>query len=116
MFKEIGEYLIEFSVLNPIKLMIVSSEDQTYKNLNIENHRFDKNTFFKLLNVADAGLYALDDSIATRGKMAMKILDYAGTGLPILATKYGVSPYLKDKKTCYFVLLRRNDSKSRQIK
>ena len=102
MLREIGEYLIEFSILNPIKLILVSSEDQTYKNLNIENHRFDKNTFFKLLNTADVGLYALDDSIATRGKMAMKILDYAGTGLPILATKYGVSPHLDDKKNVLF--------------
>ncbi|MDA9160910.1 glycosyltransferase [Crocinitomicaceae bacterium] len=102
MFREIGEYLIEFSILNPIKLILVSSEDQTYKNLNIENYRFDKNTFFKLLNTADVGLYALDDSIATRGKMAMKVLDYAGTGLPILATKYGVSPHLDNKKNVLY--------------
>lgn len=98
MLKEIGDYLIEYSRLNPIKLILVSSEDQTYKNLIVENHRFDNNTFFKLLNSSDIGLYALDDSVATRGKMAMKVLDYAGTGLPILATKYGVSPHLDNKK------------------
>ena len=102
MLKEIGDYLIEYSRLNPIKLILVSSEDQTYKNLIVENHRFDNNTFFKLLNSSDIGLYALDDSVATRGKMAMKVLDYAGTGLPILATKYGVSPHLDNKKNVLF--------------
>jgi glycosyltransferase involved in cell wall biosynthesis len=80
----------------------VSSQDQTYKKLNVENHRFDETTFFKLLNASDIGLYALDDSVATRGKMAMKVLDYAGTGLPILATRYGVSPHLIDENNVLF--------------
>ena len=49
MLKEIGEYLLEYSRLKPIKLILVSSENQTYKGLIIENHRFDNNTFFKVL-------------------------------------------------------------------
>jgi glycosyltransferase involved in cell wall biosynthesis len=102
MLKEIGDYLLEFSTVNPIKLILVSSQDQTYKNLNVENHRFDENTFFKLLNTSDIGLYALDDSVSTRGKMAMKVLDYAGTGLPILATRYGLSPHLIDENNVLF--------------
>ena len=102
MLKEIGDFLVDFSKGNKIKLVLVSSEYQSFKNLDIEHHLFNENTFFKLLKSSDVGIYALDDSVVTRGKMAMKILDYAGSGLPILATEYGVSPHLIDKKNVIF--------------
>jgi len=94
MLGQIGQYLVKISKTVKIKLIVVSSEPAIFPGLDIKQHAFNENTFFKLLNSADAGIYALKDSIATRGKMAMKIMDYSGTGLPILATKYGVSPHL----------------------
>ena len=102
MLKEVGDFLVECSKHIKIKLILVSSENQSFQDLNIEHHLFDEGTFFKLLNSSDLGVYALDDSVITRGKMAMKILDYSGTGLPILATKYGVSPHLIDKQNVLF--------------
>ena len=102
MIHVIGEYLVEFSKKVNLKLVLVSSEPQVYDGLNIEHHYFEDATFFKLLQSSDIGIYALDDSIATRGKMAMKILDYSGAALPILATRYGVSPHLDDKKNVLF--------------
>lgn len=102
MLKTIGAYLVECSKDLRIKIILVSSENQTVSGLDIEHHLFNENTFFKLLNSSDVGIYALDDSIVTRGKMAMKILDYSGSGLPILATKYGVSPHLIDEKNVLF--------------
>jgi len=94
MLGQIGQSLVKVSKTVKIKLIVVSSELPIFTGLDIKQHEFNENTFFKLLNSADAGIYALKDSTATRGKMAMKILDYSGTGLPILATKYGVSPHL----------------------
>ena len=94
MLHVIGEYLVEFSKKVKVKLVLVSSESKVYDGLNIEHHYFEDATFFKLLQSSDIGIYALDDTISTRGKMAMKILDYSGTALPILATRYGVSPHL----------------------
>lgn len=102
MLKTIGAYLVECSKDLRIKLILVSSENQSVSGLNIEHHLFNENTFFKLLNSSDIGIYALDDSVITRGKMAMKILDYSGSGLPILATKHGVSPHLIDEKNVLF--------------
>jgi len=102
MLKQIGSYLVEFSNHHKMKLILVSSRPQLHDGIIIEHHYFKESTFFELLNSTDVGIYALDDSVATRGKMAMKILDYAGTGLPILATKYGVSPHLIDNENVFF--------------
>ena len=102
MLHVIGEYLVEFSKKVNLKLVLVSSEPQVYDGLNIEHHYFEDATFFKLLQSSDIGIYALDDTISTRGKMAMKILDYSGAALPILATRYGVSPHLSDHENVLF--------------
>ena len=39
----------------------------------------------------------------SKGKMAMKVLDYMSTGLPTLVTPTGLSPFCIDKNTlfCY---------------
>ncbi len=102
MLSVIGDYLVEFSKKVKIKLVLVSSEPKVYDGLNIEHHYFEDATFFKLLQSSDIGIYALDDTISTRGKMAMKILDYSGTALPILATRYGVSPHLSHNENVLF--------------
>ena len=102
MLHVIGEYLVEFSKKVNLKLVLVSSEPKVYDGLTIEHHYFEDTTFFKLLQSSDIGIYALDDTIATRGKMAMKILDYSASALPILATRYGVSPHLNDHENVLF--------------
>lgn len=102
MLHVIGEYLVEFSKRVNLTLVLVSSEPKVYDGLNIEHHYFENATFFKLLQTSDIGIYALDDTISTRGKMAMKVLDYSATALPILATRYGVSPHLIDNENVLF--------------
>lgn len=102
MLNEIGPFLLNSLNSIRLKLVIVSAEKPNYPGLEIIHFKFNEETFFELLNSCDAGIYALKDSVATRGKMAMKVLDYAATGLPIIATRYGVSPHLNHGENVFF--------------
>ena len=102
MLEEIGAFLVECGKHLKLKLIVVSSICPTFKGLYIEHHLYDDNTFFNLLESSDLGIYALDNSVISKGKMAMKILDYGAAGLPILATKYGVSSHLKNNENVIF--------------
>ncbi len=102
MLNEVGPYLLKSLNSIKLKLVIVSSNKPKYDGLEIDHHHFNEDTFFKILNSCDIGIYALKDSVATRGKTAMKVLDYAATGLPIVATRYGVSPNLIHNENVLF--------------
>lgn len=81
-----------------IKLIIISEKPAFSEKISIEHHLFDENTFFELLIKADVGIYAVNDNVYSRGKMAMKTLDYASAGLPQICAPYGLSPHMNENE------------------
>lgn len=79
-------------------LRIISKARIYDKDIKIEYYDFDINTFFNFLATADIGLYHIEDSVVSRGKLAMKVLDYMSAGLPIVASPYGLSPHVKENE------------------
>ncbi len=77
------------------KLMLVTRHRMSNLKFPVEYHYFDESTFYNLLLSADIGLYAIDDSEISQGKMASKVLDYMATGLPSVASPYGLTSYAK---------------------
>ena len=88
----ISPMLIEIGKKHPYTLRIVSKARFHIKNINVEFFDFDEITFFDLLVHSDIGLYHIEDSEISRGKMAMKVLDYMSAGLPCIASPFGLSP------------------------
>ena len=94
--------LLKLNSKYQFKLTIVSRARMYIKNIEIEYFDFDENTFFRLLKSSDIGLYKIKIDEKSKGKMAMKVLDYMSTGLPTLVTPSGLSPNCKDKKNTLF--------------
>ncbi len=76
----------------PVRLIVICSQSISHPSLNIENYTWDSNTFFKLLNSADIGIYPENISIHSQGKSTMKVMDYLATGLPMIGVPYGLAP------------------------
>ncbi|MDD3859934.1 MAG: glycosyltransferase family 4 protein, partial [Bacteroidales bacterium] len=90
----------ELSKKIKLKLILVSRETVEHHDITVEHHVFDESTFFELLTKADIGIYAMDNSDISRGKMAMKVLDYFAAALPCIASPYGVTPYANHNENC----------------
>jgi hypothetical protein len=90
----------ELSKTIKLKLILVSRETVEHPNINVEHHLFEESTFFELLTKADIGIYAMDNSDISRGKMAMKVLDYFAAALPCIASPYGITPYANNRENC----------------
>ncbi|PKP21024.1 MAG: hypothetical protein CVU05_07735 [Bacteroidetes bacterium HGW-Bacteroidetes-21] len=79
-------------------LQIVSKARISISDVNIEYFDFDLDSFFKLAAQSDIGLFAVENNDYSKGKMAMKVLDYMACGLPVVATPCGLSPYTENMK------------------
>ncbi len=94
--------LIELKKTIDFKLIIVSNLRLDISEFEVEYHDFNEKTFFKLLVNSDIGLYMVEETEDSKGKMAMKVLDYMSAGLPCIVTPVGLTPYAEDKKNIYF--------------
>ena len=94
--------LLKLKTKYQFELRIVSRARIYIENININYFDFDENTFFKLLKNSDIGLYKVNIDEKSKGKMAMKVLDYMSAGLPTLVTPSGLSPFCTDKKNTLF--------------
>lgn len=82
----------------PVELILVCRETMKIENVKVTQHLWEENTFFKILNEADIGIYPVEHNEYSRGKMAMKVIDYMATGLPTIVSPYGIPPNCFDKQ------------------
>lgn len=106
MFDLLDDVFKKLSVEFRLRMILISAENYSHPNVEIIHHKFDLQTFFKLLTKADIGIYAVEDNVYSRGKLSMKTLDYASCGLPQICSPFGLSPYFRKNDE---ILLARND-------
>lgn len=102
MFGELTDVFDELSKKFKLKLILVSREKYDSPFIEVEHHTFSEDNFFELIAMADIGIYGIEDSVISRGKMAMKVLDYAAAGLPCVASPYGITPYAINDENILF--------------
>ncbi len=90
----------------PLKLIVVCSVKLEETEIPVENHTWDKTTFFHLLHSADIGIYPEEDSVISKGKSTMKVMDFLATGLPMIGVPYGLPDEAENGKNMIIV---RND-------
>jgi len=80
-----------------VVLRIICDEFFDLNNMEVEKHVWSAQTRVADLAEADIGLAPLPDDRFTRGKCTFKILEYAATGLPAIASPVGAhSDYILD--------------------
>ncbi|MHC1706171.1 MAG: glycosyltransferase [Bacteroidales bacterium] len=82
--------LKEISDTHPLILVLACQQPLQYKGLEIENHPWDESTFFDLLLHSDIGIYPEFNSVVSKGKSTMKVMDYLSTALPAVGVPYGL--------------------------
>jgi glycosyltransferase involved in cell wall biosynthesis len=80
----------EISGSHPLTLVLVCQKSITFDGLDIEYHNWDETDFFTWLHSADIGIYPEFNSIISKGKSAMKVMDYLATALPMIGVPYGL--------------------------
>ena len=92
------------SKLHPIKIVAFCPEAPNMGSLKVEHHVWQKSNFYELLSQADIAIYPPGNNNETsKGKMALKVLEYMAAGLPIVGSAVGVTPFLKNKESILFV-------------
>lgn len=85
--------LLEAHRRTGVRLKVISSGRQSLGILDpmVDRVSWDKQTFSSHLTSADIGIMPLEDSPWARGKCAYKLLQYAATGLPMIASPVGMN-------------------------
>ena len=91
------------SVNKKFELHIVSSGKFYSPDYPIVNYEFEESTFFEIMKTCDIGIYKVRSDDESKGKMAMKVLDYLSTGLPVICSKDGISPFIKNNHDAIIV-------------
>ncbi len=86
----------------PLELIIICNEKPKLQNLTITHFKWDSILFGRRLAMADIGIYPEKESVHSKGKSAMKILDYFATALPVVAVPYGAPEFVKDGNELLF--------------
>ncbi len=71
------------------RLVLVTRHRRPTGDIKTEFFDFTEESFYYHLAGSDIGLYAIEDNDISRGKMAMKVLDYMAAGLPVVASLHG---------------------------
>jgi glycosyltransferase involved in cell wall biosynthesis len=82
--------LKQLSEKYPLVLNIVCKQTIQYPGLQINQQKWDITTFKYLLANADIGLYPELESVHSKGKSAMKVMDYLAAGLPAVIAPWGM--------------------------
>ncbi len=88
--------LREVSEQIPLTLVLVCQKPLLCEGLEVEYHPWEASTFFKLLQSADVGIYPEFNSVVSKGKSTMKVMDYLSTGLPMIGVPYGLPSEARD--------------------
>jgi len=98
-FSRIEEVLRELAKSYPIEIILISNMKLEISNLPYRFIQFDKNTFMKDLFECDIALHpVINPDVMNSGGMAMKVLEYAATSLPIVTSSTGLSPYFENNE------------------
>ncbi len=85
-----------------LTLLVVADFDFALDNINVKNIRWSLESEQKCLNDADIGIAPMSDNPWTRGKCALKVLQYMAAGLPVVSSDSGANTeVILDGKTGY---------------
>lgn len=94
------------------KLIIISNATFELSYSEAEYHPFNYTTFSEILASCDIGLYLVEESNISKGKSAMKVIDYLASGLPVVASPWGVHGFEDGK---HLLFCENNDDFVKQI-
>jgi glycosyltransferase involved in cell wall biosynthesis len=89
--------------LGKIQLKIVADFLIHSDKLDIKNIRWSEETEIEELNKADIGIAPMPENNWTKGKCALKILQYMAAGLPVITSKAGVNGYVVENNITGYV-------------
>lgn len=92
------------SSFDNVMLRIIGDTFFELKNMPVEKHLWRKDTRAQDLATSDIGLAPLPSNPFTEGKCSFKILEYASSGLPVVASPVGTNPvFVKEGVTGFLV-------------
>lgn len=83
------------------KLIVISNGTYKIPYCNADIFPFNYSDYSKILSNCDIGLYLIEQNEVSKGKSAMKVMDYLASGLPVVASPWGVYDF-EDKKHLLF--------------
>jgi len=95
-FEEIGE------AIPGLTLLVVADFEFALKNITVKNIPWSLESEQTSLNAADIGIAPMTDNPWTRGKCALKVLQYMAAGLPVVSSDSGANAeVITEGKTGY---------------
>lgn len=85
-----------------ICLVVIAPKTVLLEGIDIDHHLWDKTTFFNLLAESDIAINPRIDSEYNRGKVALKVLEYMASGLPVVTSPIGITPHAVDRYNVLF--------------
>lgn len=90
--QSLANVLGHLSELYPgLRLLVVSDIDVSIPGVNVENRRWSEDTEIEDLLGMDIGLMPLPDDKWSRGKCALKAIQYMASGLPVVCSAVGAN-------------------------
>ncbi len=87
------------------KLVLITNGNFSVNYCETEYYKFDYDTYTAIISNCDIGLYLVNETDLSKGKTAMKVMDYLAAGIAVVASPWGVHD-LKDKE---HLIIAKND-------
>ena len=95
----LDDVFLELSKKFNFKLVVISHKNYNIKNINVENIKFKLEEFTNTLYNCDIAIFPVKYiNDIQKGAMAMKVLEYSATGLPVVGTPIALSPFFNDNE------------------